>query len=223
MVAAARAGQPPRADWSGPRTDLLTARARHQDDLATALIALLDHENGLIKAAAAGHSALPSDFDAEGYYIDLVYTVAGLRDPRALHALIPAIGNGQPMRSAIAEFGETAVPDVMAALNDPRWSTRLGAIETLDLLVQQQSTHPLTGNSLNVIRSRLLASLRTTTDWSLRLPLINALESFSGDDIRAVMEQIAAREPPPARPLPAGARNLDPGVAARQWLARHPR
>jgi hypothetical protein len=99
----------------GPRIDLLSAQGKRQANLADALIRLLEKENAIVAAAKPGSLSEPY---STMYYPDVFVTVARLRNPRALKALIPPIGNGDVIATEVAALGDVAVPELIRALEN---------------------------------------------------------------------------------------------------------
>ncbi len=221
LVDAASKGQPRRSGWRGPRTDLLAARARAQDDLATSLIDLLQRENVIVADAVARRASLPKDFDGEGYYGDLSSTVAGLRDPRAIDALVGAMSGNGPIESAVADFGDLAVPLVVREVSSGDRYRRRGAVLTL-LTMTTRSGSSLSAASQSSIAHALLQVVQDTTSPD-RGPAIEALVPLSNEEIRPVMEAIVAKEPTESRAPRSFHGTLTVIGGAQTWLEKHPK
>jgi hypothetical protein len=221
LVAAASKGQPRRSGWRGPRTDLLAARARAQEDLATSLIDLLQRENVIVADAPAHRAPLPKDFDGEGYYGDLSSTVAGLRDPRAIAALVGAMSGNGPIESAVADFGGVAVPAVIRELNNPNQYQRWSAVLVLRTMTSRKDELRLGSDATRSITRALLRVIQDRQTPLAREAAIQALMPMSGDDIRAVMESVAAADTTRGY-SPKTASRYPAREAAQAWLAMHP-
>lgn len=221
LLAAASKGQPHRPGWRGPRTDLLAARARTQDDLATSLIDLLQRENAIVAGALARPASLPKDFDGVGYYGDLSSTVAGLRDPRAIDALVGAMSGNGPIESAVADFGGVAVPAVIRALNSADQHQRWSAVLVLRTMTSRKDELRLTGDATRSITQALLRVIQDRQTPLAREAAIQALMPISGEDIRAVMERVAATDTTRGY-SPKTVSRYPAREAAQAWLAKHP-
>jgi hypothetical protein len=202
-----------------PPTSFLADRAARQPDLAIALIELLERENALIAAAPKG--SLSADY-LGGYHVDLLVTVARMRDPRSLVALLPGLGTSGVIRTSVASFGEAAVAPLANTVRSSDRNVRVGAVLTMKMLLDSRSTTPLRDESVRALRDVLLGVLGSREDAFTRASAVEALMSLSDKRIRARMVHVAATDTatgfaPPGKPKPLPVR-----AAARIWLAKHP-
>jgi hypothetical protein len=221
LVATVSKGQPARSGWVGPRTDLLVGQAKRQPDLAQTLTGLLGRESEIVVGARGG--ALPTGFDAEGYYSDLCRTVAGMRDPGTIKALMPCMQGDGPLMNAIAGFGDAAVPVLIDALGDNNRNTRASAALTLGLIAARATELHVGSAAIASMRGSLLRVVASVDDAFVRQSAAEALMPLSGDDIRATMELIAATDTATAYAPPGRPRGFPLRAAAKAWLSRHPR
>jgi hypothetical protein len=201
-----------------PPTSFLAARARTQPNLAVALIDLLERENAVVAAAPKG--SLSSEYFGD-YYVDLEVTVARMRDPRSLNALIPGIGTSDVIRTTIAGFGEAAVGPIVAATRSTDRDERVGAVRTMEKLLADRTIRPLSGGAVSELRETLLRVLMSHEDAFTRASAVEALGSLSDDGIRAEMARLAATDTTSAY-APPGRPRYPVRAAAQKWLAKHP-
>jgi hypothetical protein len=194
----------------GPRTDLLVRRAHAQDDLALALIRLLERENAFELTSAA---TIPEGW-GDGYYAYLGDAVAALNDRRSVKALVGAINLGYEEMHTVAGFGELAVPELLRELHTGH--DRVGAASTLGMILKAQSENGLTDKTRASLKANLLNVVKTKGDYLLRRNAIKALETFSDEDIRALMVDVSTNEP-----AAEGSELVK--EAANNWLTKHPR
>src|SRR5664279_3151293 len=120
----AEASHVPRATplepWRDHEQKLASIKAKPLGEITDAeklnLISWLDHDIN----EASQHAEKTGEESGEGYgeyLIDLSLTVAGLKDKRALPALVKVMDISQGICTAIAEFGDDAVDPVTAQLN----------------------------------------------------------------------------------------------------------
>jgi hypothetical protein len=108
--------------------------SRMSEDVRVALIDLLMQLNSALQVGARDQVGLESIANGE-FYLSLADTVAALRDPRAIPALVQ-VGNYGFSRAAgrgLASFGEQALPSMIEVLDDPASSGDLVAYNVMAL------------------------------------------------------------------------------------------
>jgi hypothetical protein len=217
MVGAADQHQ---AHPDAPPTSFLADRAAGQPELAVALIELLERENAVIAAAPKG--SLSAGYLGD-YYVDLLVTVARMRDPRSLVALLPGLGTSGVVRTTIASFGEPAVAALTSTVHSSARAVRVGAVLTMKTLLDNRGPTPLKDESVRTLRDALLSVLGSSReDAFTRVSAVEALMSLSDEGIRAQMVRVSTTDTatgiaPRGKPRPYPVR-----AAARGWLAKHP-
>ena len=214
-----RAADQRQAYPDGPPTSFLANRATKQPGLAVALIDLLERENAVIAAAPRG--SLSEDY-VGGYHVDLLLTVARMRDPRSLVALLPGLGTSGVIRTSVASFGEAAVAPLANTVRNSDRNVRVGAVLTMKLLLDNRSATPLRDESVRALRDVLLGVLGSREDAFTRASAVEALMSLSDRETRAKMRRLAASDTATGLALPGKPTPHPVRAAARNWLARHP-
>lgn len=144
-------------------------------ELRGALISALAQENARVESRmeTADGSGLPASTpDDSGFYAGVVASVVRLRDVEAIPALAGALGTGMMVIRALVEFGEIAVPAVLAVAEsqESRIAEVDDSLRTLRLMVDAQANHPLQVETLQRIRDvaaqRLSGRQFATTLWN---------------------------------------------------------
>lgn len=199
------------------RESLLADRARHDRQLGGALIALLRRENQLMRTGAS--SASIGWDNLMDYWLDLSATVAAMRDPGAVDALIPWVSTGGVVRDALISFGEVSVPGLVTMLADPERTQRMAAASDLGQIARD-TTRSLSASARAAIRAGLLRVLQDEPVMAVRLEAVGALASFSDNEIRQTMERLAVADTATC----SFCRVQYPvREAAKAWLAKHPK
>ena len=172
------------------------------------LIASLERENARVK------SGVPLTESDTERYAGLIAAVAALGDPRALNALMGALGTGSMATAGVAALGEIAVAPLIERLQSGPVISRNAAVRALTGAIANANP-PLTPASLADVRAALLGALDDENRF-VRTSAIEALDAFIDAEVRASMERLAATDP--AR-VPDG--GFPVREAAASWLARH--
>jgi len=216
MVSAASQGSSPRPGYAGPRIDLLVARAKQQDALATALISLLERENAYL----ATSPKLDEDY-GDGYYGYVVMAVVKLNDKRAVRALVGSINNGDAVTSAVARFGEAAVPELINALGTARADKRADAAYTLGKIIAKRVELNISDKSTAAIKTALLGAMTDQKNIDLRVNAVKALMPLKGDDIAAAMRVASTSDTGRLRLRPGKPETYPVRDASKAWLTKH--
>lgn len=219
LVQDAAHGQPVVRSMRGPRIDLLGARARGDHVLGDALVAQLEHENALVRGASHG-VPLPASYDAEGYYVDLMMTVADMRDRRTIKALIPGLGFSGPVKEVIVSFGAPVIPYVRDALHDDDRDVRAGAAQVLGLIAAGEDSLHITTGQRDTIRDALIGTALSADEAFVRQSAVVSLMNYSDASVRLAMQHVAEQDAVSTM-SPNGTRIYPVRAAASQWLARH--
>src|SRR5205823_13610656 len=98
-----------------------------RSDVRRDLINLLRQENMNAAHPIQAGAELEEYFN---YFGDVIGVVASLRDPEAIPVLADAIGTGNLATTALAEFGDRALPTVLAKLGSREPVVRAAALST---------------------------------------------------------------------------------------------
>jgi hypothetical protein len=201
-----------------PFTSFLAARAHTQPALASALIALLNRENAVV--ASTRPNALPPGYLGD-YYMTVKVTVARMKDPASVDALLAGTGNSGAIMDALISFGDAAVPGVLRQIQSTDPSVRNVAVATLRYMVEEQAQNHLSAASIARIVPALLLTARNPAEGN-REDAIRGLMPLANPEIRPVMQSLASDMSPSLR---VSGRPDRYGVsdAAKEWLARHPK
>ncbi len=120
--------------------------------------------------------------------------VAELQDPRAIPALVGALGTGSPVTRALVDFGEEAAPALLAAVRSPETTHYVvdDALLALRFMAQGAGPHPVSAATLNEIRlaakQRLTGKQYFTTLWRA----IDLAVALHDPELRVIVESIAS-------------------------------
>ena len=214
--ALARAAGAP--DANGSRISPLVTRAQSQDDLASALIALLEREVAFM--AVATPDILAGDY-GDAYLGDLSITVARLREPRALPSLMHFIHMSESVATEVVALGEPAIQPLLATLDSPHRLRQPAAARALGRIMERRSELGVTDRSATEVRIGLLRAVRDPDHFILRENAAIALGSFNEPDVRAEMERLATSDTYSEQRGRAGTpRRFPVREVAQAWLAR---
>ncbi len=158
------------------------------DEIARGLIRGLEKESFFI------HSKRSSETETE-YYANLIGCVAGLRDPRAAHALVGAIDTGWGAINGILNLGDAAIPEVVAAVKTPttRRTARSTAARTLGWFVAPTAPKQVSTASRATIRDELLTAV-TDTSALVRGAAVGSLTFFSDTAVSSAIRSAVASD-----------------------------
>jgi HEAT repeat protein len=115
------------------RAALFRTHPNCEDDVKLALIRLLSTENAKVEARAevVRKGGEPLSEDYFDYYGDVIGAVSGLDDPRALNALVGAMGTGGMDANGLARLGEPALDALITKSQSRDPETRWKAVLTM--------------------------------------------------------------------------------------------
>jgi len=189
-----------RRDAVEATTRLLQSRqsASDAEQIRLGLVRLLSSENvqTRIRAKRHAHGAGTTATDAEEYseyYASLVRTVAGLRDPRSIPALLGAAGSGGMATRGVAHFGRMALDPVVNQIKGSNAHLSAGAVFVLrDMLAFRTVTD---ADSHSKIKSVLLYALNRPEE-EIKEAAIGAVEYLDDrDDFIPELTSIADSDP----------------------------
>jgi hypothetical protein len=217
MANAAQKASGQKSKLVGPPIDLLVAEAQHRPDVASALISLLERENGVLASRR-----MKDDDYGEGYFLYVVEAVAGLRQKEAIKALMPSINTGDYVVSSIASLGNDAIPELRRSMMQDPQDDRVGAARAFGKIIANRSSLHIADTTVESMKILLLGALSDPkATVGLRSSAIAALTPLSGPDISAVMHSIADKDTARGFQTPSGNWTYPVRDAARKWLAVH--
>ncbi len=156
------------------------APAEMGPELRAALIAVLERQNevyltytkmmasGVVDGIEDPNEFPPAmqEFWREGY-IFLVEAVIALRDPLAIPALAGAVGHGDRVARALAEFGEEAAPALLSVAEGGarEEDQAIFAMRALTLMVEDPKGQRLSRSTLDRMRRLVREQLTTETQY----------------------------------------------------------
>lgn len=171
-------------------------------ELRSALIEALEREGELLarrEAARQRGEAVPplERLQDPEFILALARLVIELRDPRAIPALAGALGTGGRVTQAVVDFGEQAVPAVVAVVMSPESSPYAisDGLIALRCMVEGAGVSPLSARTLEAVRRAVefrltslgrLASTGGTLRWAVDLAV--ALDS---PGLRRIVESLS--------------------------------
>ncbi len=158
------------------------------DDLTRALNRLLRTENAYLAAQERVSDRYI------GYYSDLVWGVASLRDGSSLDALLGAIQTGEMATSAIASFAGRAIAPLLAVLNSSDEFMRESATATFAEMLQADNQQRLSAGDTQQVK---MALLKAAADASplVRLAAIPGLQEVGDTECVSTIRALAASDP----------------------------
>jgi hypothetical protein len=193
------------ANWDG-RTDLIPSKLAilfralpdRENELKLALINLLTTENAIVSAKnkelELKGTTISLTEDYTNYYGDLIAAVAGLKDARAVDALVGAMGTGGMATGALAEFGSISLDRIIARLQTGDLLDKGAVIAALDALAQPKNRAKFDEASRQKIKAALLKAA-ADKDWSIRAGAASALASIPDADTVTVLQKLATSDP----------------------------
>lgn len=197
-----------------PWTAALAERAKNDQQLGRAIIALLHRENELMIASPSRAAAIDMD-----YRIDLAVTVARMRDPASVSDLMVWVSIGGSVADALTSFGEVSVSGLLTELRRPEVTHRMSAALVLERIASD-SVKSISGSARAAMRTGLVQLLAGEPEVRVRVGAVLALATFSDDDVRRTMERLAVSDPG-TEPWPTNAVRYPVREAANAWLAKH--
>ncbi len=183
------------------RTEALeqAGRLRPQDtgpELRTALIRALERA-GQVRAqryhASLRGEALQPLEDGE-FILRVSRVVAELRDPRAIPALIGALGTGFGVTRALVAFGEEATPALLAAVNSPETSHYVvaDALVVFRFLVEGAGPHRLSAATVHEIQRATKQLLTGRSYFTTLWKAIDLALALRDAELRRIVQSIAS-------------------------------
>jgi hypothetical protein len=170
-----------RFDGEGSTSRLLRDHPRDRSAITLALVNLLRREN--VRARNS------SGEEFSNYYGDLIWSVATLRDPRSVDALLGAVQTGNMATDGLAALGQNALPGTLRALDNPDAGVRNGVLRVLEKMVMPSARSSLGTASRAQVRTALLRGIEDEDAFNRRVA-VRALEPFADDGVRSAIRYL---------------------------------
>lgn len=195
------------ANVRGQLQRLLTQNPSQRSRIATVMIQQLDRERDAFHQVSSSREL--------DYIGDLVAVVTTFGDPRAAAPLVGFAHTGNMATDGLADLGPAALPLLLAGSQSGDEMERQGGLLAMGKMAARYDEVGITRQDMSRIRQVLLDSTEDDS-WLVRRAAVTGLEAFPDDEVRAVMESLALRDPYVST---AGRRTVR--VAARSWLDKH--
>ena len=128
-------------------------RAKRDGRVALAIIRSLERENVAVHDPNGNY-----DEEYSEYYASLIHSVAGLRDVRAVNALVGAIGTGMMAAEGLAYLGDAALPPLERLARSTDRSERFTAAHVFSLIAKRRGpkTFDLSSDGVERVKQALL-------------------------------------------------------------------
>lgn len=174
---------------SGTQFDALFARQPQiRTPVTDALIRLFHVETEHIKNAKS------LDEDHLDYFPGLMWTVARLRDTRAIPDLLMHLGTGAIATEGVAGFGAEALPQLLVMTADASASKRSSSMLALSAMLEPEYSAKLGEPDKATIKGALIKGTADGT-YYVRLGAVQGLAKIPGDDVTALLKKIAETDP----------------------------
>lgn len=212
--------------WDG-RTDLIPSRLAtlfrahpdREDAVKLALIELLNTENAVVEAQDQEYKKSRKTLSETyaNYYGDVVAAVSGLNDPRALHALVGAMGTGGMADNGLARLGSDAVDPLVVKLQSSYVIVRAAAVRALTTFWQPENRDKSNDDvSRRKIKEAFLKAAGDQ-DGGVRLAAVYGLALMPNEDTIRLLKRLAASD---SSRLPGQADGGGPFYPVRQAARR---
>jgi len=120
--------------------------------------------------------------------------VAELRDARAIPALAAALFTGPLMARALSDFGDEAAPAVLQVVTAPNgWYDQVDAgLVALRFMVERRAEHPLSGRTMDRIRSAAKQRLNGKQYFTTLTRAIDLAAVLDDAELRQILTSIAS-------------------------------
>lgn len=170
------------------------SRLQVSPELRGALITLLARNNRIVADAAARNQALATFEDPE-FVTRVAHVVSQLDHPQAIPALAGALGTGSTLvPDALADFGEPAVPAVLAVVTSPtsHYSAVDDGLIALRFMVEGAGPKPLSKRSLDQIRAAARERLTGTEYFTTLWRAIDLAVVLNDAGLRHIVQSLAS-------------------------------
>lgn len=192
------------------------------DEMNLTLVRLLETENNFVreheKKFEQTRETLTEDYT--DYYGDLIGTVAGLKDSRAVTALVGAINTGNMATNGLAELAPFSIDVVAEKVDSNDLLTRDAAVMTLSQMLEPANIKRLETQipgSRDKIKQLLIGKTKDA-DFNVRLSAIEGLAKLPDADAVKVLEDISKNDPHQFNPVNGKIKSYPVREAAKKYL-----
>lgn len=179
-------------------SNLLRKHPANADKINLTLIRLLETENNLVQEQN-GKFELTGQVlteDYTNYHGDLIATVAGLKDARAVTALMGAINTGNLAINGLADLAPFSIDIVAEKANSDHMLTKNSATITLSKMLEPANINRLESyipGSREKIKNLLLRKAQDA-DFNVRLSAIGGLAKLQDADAIKVLQEVSQND-----------------------------
>ena len=179
---------------------LLSEYPEQSDQIKLALITSLEAADKYLDDIEDSGKLTVDDFDS--YWLDVIWSVSSLRDPRSAKALVPALGSGiSYARESLADICPDAVDALVARSQQPDRYVfgkpdylRSKAIAELGYCFTRVSLMRRAPEASAKARSAIITAL-DDSDPNMRQAAVGAVDAFRNDpEVKAKLERLAASD-----------------------------
>jgi HEAT repeat protein len=192
------------AKWDG-RTYLIPqklasvfqAHPERENELRLALIRLLSTEDAVVEAAGEKVKKTGKTL-GEGYlsyYGDVIAAVAGLKDPRALNALVGAMATGGMADRALAALGAPALDPLIAKFQSSDALIRGAAARALTTMWEPEYRRNFSDSASRQKLKAMFLKAAADEDGGIRVAGVRGLTLMPDADALAVLKKLAESDP----------------------------
>ncbi len=174
---------------------LIERNPGESDAIKMSLIELLQKENAVVKACTPRDPNCGEEYS--NYYGDVIGAVGGLKDPRAIPALIGAMNTGGMAVQGLAEFGRAALGPVLSVFQDHKQDEqlRMGAVSALGTMILPPYSKKLTDPESRLKIKQALLQAATDESFGVRLSAVSILGALADPDAIPILERLAREDP----------------------------
>jgi hypothetical protein len=173
-------------------------RPTYADEINLTLIRLLETENNFLREHGEKFEQTGETLTEEytNYHGDLIGTVAGLKDSRAVTALVGAINTGSMATNGLAEIAPYSLDVVAEKADSSDYSIRHSAAIALSQMLEPANINRLESEapgSREKIKNLLIRKAKDA-NFNVRLSAINGLAKLQDRDAVQVLEDISRND-----------------------------
>lgn len=203
---------------------LLTKYPTNADEINLTLIRLLETENNLVREHERKFELTSETLTEEytNYYGDLIGTVAGLKDSRAVNALVGAINTGNMATNALAELAPFSIQTISEKVDSDDFPTRSAAVRVLSQMLDPANINRLETEipgSREKIKQLLIKKAKDV-DYNVRLSAIDGLAKLQDADAISTLEDISKNDPYQSNVVRGGMKPYLVREVAKKHLSR---
>jgi hypothetical protein len=173
-------------------------RPTYADEINLTLIRLLETENNFLREHGEKFEQTGETLTEEytNYHGDLIGTVAGLKDSRAVTALVGAINTGNMATKGLAEIASFSLNIIAEKVDGSDSLTRHSATRVLSHMLEPANINRLETKipgSQEKIKNLLIKKAKDA-DYNVRLSAIDGLAKLQDADAVKVLEEVSEND-----------------------------